>query len=44
MKHKSINKPAVLNLHADESASVEEQITGRAHELWQQQGRTLVMF
>jgi len=40
MKHKSINKPAVLNLHVDESAGVEQQIARRAHELLQQHGRT----
>jgi hypothetical protein len=40
LKHKSTNRPAVLNLHLDEGASVEEQIARRAHELWQQPGRT----
>jgi Protein of unknown function (DUF2934) len=41
MKHKSANKPAVLNLHVDGSASMEEQIARRAHKFWQQHGRTL---
>jgi hypothetical protein len=40
MKHKSTNKPAVLNLQVDGSASVEEQIARRVHEFWQQRGRT----
>jgi len=39
VKHKSINQPDVLNLHVDESSSVEEQIVRRVHELWQQRGR-----
>ncbi len=41
MKHQSTNKPAVLNLHVDESTAVDEQIALRAHELSQQHGRTL---
>jgi len=40
MEHKSTNKPAVLNLHVDESADVEEQIARRARGLWQHHAYT----
>lgn len=40
MKHKSTDKPVVLNFHVDESAGMDEQIARRVHELWQQRGRT----
>jgi hypothetical protein len=40
MEHKSTDKPAVINFHLDESASLEEQIARRTLELWQLRGRT----
>ena len=40
MNHESTDKPDVLNLHVDESASLDEQIARRVLELWRQRGRT----
>jgi hypothetical protein len=40
VKPKSTRIPAVLNFNVDESASLDEQIARRVHELWQQRGRT----
>jgi uridine kinase len=40
MKHESTSNPAVLNFYVDETASLDEQIARRVHELWRQRGRT----
>lgn len=39
MKNKKIPRPDVPILHVNKDVSLEEQITQRAHELWQQRGR-----
>jgi len=38
MKKKPIHKNSAPVFHVDESASLEEQIPQRAHELWHQRG------